>query len=67
MDGCELARRLRTIPSLRRAVLIAQTGWGRETDRLRTEDAGFSHHLVKPLNHAALEGLLWQIGANAIS
>ena len=67
MDGCELARRLRAIPSLRRAVLIAQTGWGRETDRLRTADAGFSHHLVKPLNHAALEGLLWQIGANAIS
>ena len=67
IDGCELARRLRAIPNLRRAVLIAQTGWGREADRLRTEDAGFSHHLVKPLNHGVLEDLLWQIGASSES
>ena len=66
IDGCELARRLRALPSVRRAVLIAQTGWGREADRLRTEEAGFSHHLVKPLNHMVLEELLWEIGAIAV-
>jgi hypothetical protein len=57
---------LRALPSVRRAVLIAQTGWGREADRLRTEEAGFSHHLVKPLNHLVLEELLWEIGAIAV-
>ena len=62
MDGCELARRMRTDGRLRDTVLIAQTGWGRESDRLRTEAAGFNHHLVKPINHALLESILVEIG-----
>jgi len=32
----------------RRAVLIAFTGWGQETDRARAREAGFDHHLTKP-------------------
>lgn len=39
-------------------ILIAATGWGQEGDRQRTEEAGFDHHLVKPLDHAALLKLL---------
>ena len=61
MDGCELARRMRTDGRLRGTVLIAQTGWGRESDRWRTEAAGFNHHLVKPINHALLESILLEI------
>jgi two-component system CheB/CheR fusion protein len=38
--------------------LIAMTGYGRDEDRLRTQSAGFRHHLVKPLDLDALEGLL---------
>jgi CheY-like chemotaxis protein len=39
-------------------VLIAVTGWGQETDRQRSQEAGFDHHLVKPVDLAALEHLL---------
>ena len=36
-------------------VLAALTGWGQKEDRRRTSEAGFDHHLVKPLDVAALE------------
>ncbi len=46
MDGYELARRLREqLPSIQ---LIAMTGYGQDSDRARSRDAGFTHHLVKP-------------------
>jgi len=54
MDGYELAQRLREllvdsgrVPSLR---LLAVTGYGQETDRARSADAGFHEHLVKPID-----------------
>jgi CheY-like chemotaxis protein len=53
-----VCRRLRAEDSLRGAVLIAQTGWGQEEDRRRSQDAGFDHHLVKPIDPAALQQLL---------
>src|SRR6202035_1696475 len=49
MDGYELARRLRPQPGLERTVLVALTGWGQEEDRRRSQEAGFDHHLVKPV------------------
>ena len=39
-------------------VLIALTGWGQEEDRRKSQEAGFDHHLVKPVDLTALEGLL---------
>jgi CheY-like chemotaxis protein len=39
-------------------LLIAQTGWGQESDRRRTHDAGFDHHLVKPIELDVIESLL---------
>ena len=50
MNGYELATRLRKLPSTR-AVLTAVSGWGQESDRLRAIEAGFNHHLVKPVLH----------------
>jgi CheY-like chemotaxis protein len=38
--------------------LIAQSGWGQEEDRRRTAEAGFDHHIVKPIDPEALEALL---------
>jgi CheY-like chemotaxis protein len=38
--------------------VIAVTGWSNENDRARTRDAGFNHHLVKPLDTAELTRLL---------
>ncbi|QJW98524.1 N-6 DNA methylase [Frigoriglobus tundricola] len=58
MDGYEVARRLREQPGLQRAVLVAVTGWGSPEDRRRTTEAGFDHHLVKPVEPAVLEKLL---------
>jgi PAS domain S-box-containing protein len=58
MDGYEVARRLREQPGLEAVVLTALTGWGQKADRLRTADAGFDHHLVKPLETKVLKELL---------
>jgi CheY-like chemotaxis protein len=48
MDGCETARRMRTLPWGRQAVIIALTAWSDEATRRRTELAGIDDHLVKP-------------------
>ncbi len=58
MDGYEVARRLRQQPGLEGVVLAALTGWGQQEDRRRSAEAGFDHHLVKPPELKALEGLL---------
>jgi CheY-like chemotaxis protein len=56
VDGYETARRMRASEAGRRAVLVAPTGWGQEEDRRRMREAGFDHHLVKPVDLAALKG-----------
>jgi PAS domain S-box-containing protein len=56
MDGYEVARRMR--PLLGGVVLVALTGWGTQEDRRRSAEAGFDHHLVKPVEPKALEGVL---------
>jgi len=50
MSGYEVARRLRALPSTRHLRLIATTGYGQESDRKATAEAGFDEHLVKPVN-----------------
>jgi len=58
MDGYETARRLRTQPWGRQAVLVAVTGWGLESDLERTRQAGFEHHLVKPVAPVRLRSVI---------
>jgi PAS domain S-box-containing protein len=58
MDGCEVARAIRRDPAHRDVLLIAMTGWGQAEDRRRSREAGFDHHLVKPVDFAALRALL---------
>jgi CheY-like chemotaxis protein len=58
MDGYELAARLRDIPGLADVQLIAMTGYGQESDRRKALEAGFHHHLVKPVDFAAIEAAL---------
>jgi len=50
MDGNELARRLRERPETSSIVLVAITGYGQDADRQKTFEAGFDHHLVKPVD-----------------
>jgi PAS domain S-box-containing protein len=58
MDGYELAARLRQMPGLPPLHLIALTGYGQAEDQRRTREAGFDHHLVKPVDIAAIEATL---------
>ena len=58
MDGYEVARRARQQPELRGIVLIALTGWGQAEDRVQSDQAGFDHHLVKPVELPVLQALL---------
>jgi PAS domain S-box-containing protein len=56
LNGYEAARRIRL--QGRRVLLVAVTGWGQEEDRRRSRDAGFDHHLVKPVDPEKLMRLL---------
>ena len=58
MDGFEVARRLRASPATAKAVLVALTGYGQETDRRRAAEAGFDHYFVKPSEPEQLKNLL---------
>jgi len=49
MDGYELATRLRSVLGTHPCRLVALSGYGQEGDRLRSEQAGFAQHLVKPI------------------
>lgn len=65
MDGLELARLLRTIPAAASSTMIAITGYSQEQDKKNSFDAGFDHHLVKPIDTERLLALLTQIGASS--
>ena len=58
LDGYEVARRLRRQPGGGDAVLVALTGYGQESDRHKAREAGFDHHLTKPVEPEALQDLL---------
>jgi PAS domain S-box-containing protein len=58
MDGYEVARRLRAEAAGRRLHLISLTGYGQDSDRERSREAGIDHHLVKPVDLHTLEQLL---------
>ena len=58
-DGYAVARSLRRQNDL---TLVALTGWGQETDRRRTAEAGFDHHLIKPVDPQMLNALLADVG-----
>jgi signal transduction histidine kinase/CheY-like chemotaxis protein len=58
LNGYEVARQLRQQPWGRDVLLIAVTGWGGADHRQQTAQAGFDHHLTKPVDPAALTRLL---------
>ncbi len=58
MDGYEVAARLRRDEGGRHAVIVAISGYGQADDRRRTAEAGFDHHLTKPVDFAALEAII---------
>ena len=64
MDGNELARRLRLEPCTRPALLVAITGYGQEQDRRTALEAGFDHHMVKPVDLDRLAAILSSVEAD---
>jgi CheY-like chemotaxis protein len=58
MTGLEVARRIREAEWGRGMILMALTGWGQEEDRQRTAEAGFDHHLTKPIDPDRIDALI---------
>jgi PAS domain S-box-containing protein len=58
LDGYQVAQRIRQQAGLEGIVLIALTGYGLESDRLRSQQAGFDRHLVKPASLDEIEQAL---------
>jgi PAS domain S-box-containing protein len=58
LNGYEVCRRIREHLWGKSVVLIAVTGWGQEEDRRRSHEAGFDHHMVKPVDPQDLMKLL---------
>ncbi len=58
VHGYDLARRLRAHPVTRNAVMVAVSGWGQEEDKRRSREAGFDHHLIKPVDFSQIEAVL---------
>ena len=58
MDGHEVARAIRAMSEWRGLMLVAMTGWGQDEDRRKSQQAGFDHHLIKPVDVRALEAFL---------
>lgn len=58
MDGYEVAKQMRGLPGMQKALMIAVTGYGQADDRARSKAAGFDHHLVKPVDPEILSALL---------
>jgi CheY-like chemotaxis protein len=58
MGGLEVCQRIRAMPAALQPIVVAVTGWGREEDHRRTREAGFDHHLVKPVAVENLDRVL---------
>jgi len=65
LDGYEVAKRMRQQPGFQNVVLVAMTGYGKESDRQRAQEAGFDHHLVKPARFEHLQKILASISEKA--
>jgi CheY-like chemotaxis protein len=64
LNGYEVCRRIRQQSWGKNVVLVALTGWGKDEDRQKSAEAGFDSHLVKPVDHAVLAGLLASISGS---
>ena len=61
ISGYDVAHRMRQMPEVKDAVLIAQSGWGQDEDKRRATQAGFDAHMVKPVDVNELRTLLTKL------
>jgi two-component system CheB/CheR fusion protein len=57
IDGYEVCRRMRKLADWQNTVIVANSGYAQRPDQEKSYDAGFDHHLVKPVNLAKISGL----------
>jgi CheY-like chemotaxis protein len=67
MHGYQFAEEVRRLPGMNETILIAVTGYGQPADLTRSREAGFAHHLVKPIEPEQVKQLLHSILAQATS
>ncbi len=65
LDGFEVAKRMRQQPILQKVVLVAMTGYGTESDRQLSREAGFDHYLVKPVKFEKVQEILAAVSEKA--
>jgi CheY-like chemotaxis protein len=58
LDGYQVASRLRRRRQTAKALLVAMTGYGQDEDQLRAHEAGFDHHLIKPVDPTVIYELI---------
>lgn len=58
IDGFDACRRIREQPWGKQVLMIAITGWGQDVDRRKSQEAGFDHHLVKPVDANDINALM---------
>ena len=63
LNGFEVCRRMRAEPWGRNITIVAVSGWGQDDDRRKSREAGFDHHMVKPVDYNTLLRLLAQPSA----
>lgn len=63
LDGYQVAKKIRSMPQMDGAILVALTGYGQPQDELQAKAAGFDHHLVKPAKMEAVLSLLQSVTA----
>jgi CheY-like chemotaxis protein/two-component sensor histidine kinase len=63
MDGYQVAERIRAEPEHRGILIVAVSGYGQEEHRMRSKQAGFDYHIVKPIEPSVLTGLLASLRA----
>ena len=67
LNGYDACRRIREQAGGQKVIIIALTGWGRDEDRQRTAEAGFDHHLVKPIRPLALLNIIAELAEKKFS
>lgn len=62
LNGYDVCRVIREQAWGKNVTIVALTGWGQNEDVARSQEAGFNHHLVKPVDNAALEKIMQEAG-----
>ncbi len=63
LNGYEVCRQIRQQPWGKDMILVAITGWGQDEDKRKAEEAGFDHHMTKPVNPEAMMQLVARAAA----